>query len=289
MKIINVGLGRTGTLSTCTAYEQLGFKSHHMKSVMVDPQNRSSDEVIDFWIKCFELKEAGQKKELLGQLKQEMAYFSASCDHPSANFYEELAELYPEAIFMLNVRDSPEAWAKSVINSIANYVDLQFHPIYGNFMYFIGGSKNFADMAKFLFKTPTNNHKFPEDWKNVEFLKRHYIDRNQKVREFFRRPENQHLNFFEFNVKSGWEPICSALGVPMPDQPFPRVNDTAEQQARYKMTKILCWVIVSIFVLAGLAFMMNCLKTGLILSVFPFFWRLLTIHVLIPMSLKNQK
>jgi hypothetical protein len=29
----------------------------------------------------------------------------------------------------------------------------------------------------------------------------------------------------------GWEPICAALGVPVPDEPFPHVNTTDEFRA----------------------------------------------------------
>ena len=38
-----------------------------------------------------------------------------------------------------------------------------------------------------------------------------------------------------FNVNDGWEPLCNFLDVPIPDQPFPRVNDTKEIQQSMKM------------------------------------------------------
>lgn len=31
----------------------------------------------------------------------------------------------------------------------------------------------------------------------------------------------------EFRVQEGWEPLCAFLGLPVPDVPFPRVNDSA--------------------------------------------------------------
>ena len=34
-----------------------------------------------------------------------------------------------------------------------------------------------------------------------------------------------------FNVKQGWQPLCDFLGVPVPDTPFPRVNDTEQFRA----------------------------------------------------------
>jgi len=33
----------------------------------------------------------------------------------------------------------------------------------------------------------------------------------------------------------GWEPLCAALGVPVPDAPFPHVNTTAEFRAMTRL------------------------------------------------------
>lgn len=38
--------------------------------------------------------------------------------------------------------------------------------------------------------------------------------------------------FVEWQPGDGWQPICAALGVPMPDEPFPRVNSAADFLAR---------------------------------------------------------
>ena len=40
-------------------------------------------------------------------------------------------------------------------------------------------------------------------------------------------PPNR-LHFF--NVAEGWEPLCKILNVPVPDEPFPRVNDKDQLQ-----------------------------------------------------------
>ena len=37
-----------------------------------------------------------------------------------------------------------------------------------------------------------------------------------------------------FEVSQGWEPLCAFLGVPVPDVPFPRVNDTTEMKERIR-------------------------------------------------------
>jgi hypothetical protein len=36
----------------------------------------------------------------------------------------------------------------------------------------------------------------------------------------------------EWRPGDGWEPLCAALRVPIPDEPFPQVNSTAEFLAR---------------------------------------------------------
>ena len=35
-----------------------------------------------------------------------------------------------------------------------------------------------------------------------------------------------------FDVAEGWGPLCGFLGVPVPDEPFPRTNSTEEFKAR---------------------------------------------------------
>lgn len=41
-------------------------------------------------------------------------------------------------------------------------------------------------------------------------------------------------NLLEFEAKDGWEPLCKFLGVPVPDVPYPRVNDTSNFWERYE-------------------------------------------------------
>ena len=36
----------------------------------------------------------------------------------------------------------------------------------------------------------------------------------------------------EWQPGDGWEPLCSALGAPVPDEPFPQVNSSAEFRGR---------------------------------------------------------
>lgn len=41
-----------------------------------------------------------------------------------------------------------------------------------------------------------------------------------------------------FDVREGWEPLCKFLDLPVPDVPFPRINDAA-QVAEYIDAKVV--------------------------------------------------
>jgi hypothetical protein len=45
-------------------------------------------------------------------------------------------------------------------------------------------------------------------------------------------------------VKEGWGPLCKFLDLPVPNEPFPRVNDVAEMKSRFAMIRNVGWAIV---------------------------------------------
>ena len=51
---------------------------------------------------------------------------------------------------------------------------------------------------------------------------------NAEVR---RSVPREHL--LEWRASDGWAPLCAALGVPVPSEPFPRVNTSEEFLARF--------------------------------------------------------
>jgi hypothetical protein len=52
-----------------------------------------------------------------------------------------------------------------------------------------------------------------------------------------RRVPQERLLVYE--VKEGWGPLCEFLGVPVPDEPFPRLNDTAQMQRGMRAVRAL--------------------------------------------------
>jgi Sulfotransferase domain len=63
----------------------------------------------------------------------------------------------------------------------------------------------------------------------INFFERH----NQKVKDTI-PPEK----LLVFDVKEGWEPLCNFLNMPVPDHPFPNLNDTQAFNDRVQMMRV---------------------------------------------------
>ena len=44
-----------------------------------------------------------------------------------------------------------------------------------------------------------------------------------------------------FDVREGWEPLCTFLDLPIPDIPFPNVNDKRQIQVIYNIIRLIAW------------------------------------------------
>ena len=98
LKVIGSGLGRTGTLSTKLALEQLGFAPcHHMVEVFMNPAQ------VPLWI------DAGNGNPDWDAI---FGPYQAMVDHPGCAFWRELAAHYPDAKVLHTVRD-PDKWFDS--------------------------------------------------------------------------------------------------------------------------------------------------------------------------------
>src|SRR5258706_3532633 len=98
LKVIGSGLGRTGTLSTKLALEQLGFgPCHHMVEVFMHPES------IPLWVAAG----AGQ-----GDSPAIFADYQSVVDYPGCRFWRELMDVYPDAKVLHSTRD-PQRWFES--------------------------------------------------------------------------------------------------------------------------------------------------------------------------------
>lgn len=131
--------------------------------------------------------------------------YKATVDSPGADVYQELRALYPSAKVILNVRDSPEIWWRSVTGSI----DAISARLYGFLTYPL---EDVREQRRLFFK-------IKEKWEaEGGYGPGHYEYHNEQVRKNV--PKEKLL---EFNVKQGWDPLCEFLGVEVPDMPFPNL------------------------------------------------------------------
>ena len=71
-----------------------------------------------------------------------------------------------------------------------------------------------------------------------------YQEHNEAVRR-----EVPAERLIDFEVKQGWAPLCAFLGKPVPETPFPNVNDSAEFKRRIRTLKMIGrapWVVFAI-------------------------------------------
>jgi hypothetical protein len=196
LEVVGLGVGRTGTYSLKLALEQLGFgPCHHMKEV--DVRSRAQ---LDRWTAAA----AGRR-----DWEQAYAGFRSAVDWPTAAFSEELFAAYPRAKFLLTVRD-PARWYESFSQTIYPLVDPDGSspPMLAAFAEMVR-----AIMHKTGFEVPSSR----------DDLLAAFVRHTAQVRRTI--PADRLL---VFEVAEGWKPLCSFLGVPVPDRPFPRTNDAKE-------------------------------------------------------------
>jgi hypothetical protein len=180
-----IGLSRTGTKSFGEAVESLGFAPR------LGWTDRS-DGLMRAW-------HAGRLDELLATA----ASFEILHDIPWALVYEELAEGFPDAKFVLTRRSSVEVWLRSIVAHTSRSPPYWGHEAaYGAAM--------------------------PADEPDV--YRRFYANHLDRVREFFR--DSDRLIEVCWETGSGWEDVCGLLGVPIPaDVPFPHSGALATNPA----------------------------------------------------------
>lgn len=193
MKVIGAGLGRTGTLSLKFALEQLlGSPVYHMAEVL----RRRED--VEVW-----------RRALHGEEPDWHAFFegyAAAVDWPAAAFWDRLLDVFPDAIVVLSVRSDADAWLKSARASIDRVLRLEPKEEYASW----------HEMS---------NELLAETFTPVPFRTRPTIQayhaHNDRVRAIV--PEHR---LVEWQPQDGWEPLCSALSIPVPSEAFPRRNDS---------------------------------------------------------------
>ena len=207
---------RTGTTSLHVALEiLLGGKCYHMKTVAENPRQH-----IPFWINA--CKEEPSDEEFLNFFKD----YSAAVDFPPVAFYERLMRLYPDAKVVLSVRD-PEKWFISVNSTIAKVLK-KMTSFPSNFIFSFILRQPFAEMVRLLFEKGFQ-FDMTRHFSNREVMIKAYNDHVQRVKSTV--PQDRLL---VFQATDGWKPLCEFLGVPVPEQAYPRLNTSEDFQFNVK-------------------------------------------------------
>jgi len=202
LRVIGAGMPRTGTTSLKSALERLlGQRCYHMLELFED-----FDAGL-LWLQALE----GDRDALHSVL----ANFGAAVDWPASLFWRELRELYPEAIVVLSHRDSAEEWWDSVNRTVwATMRRPDQYPAFAEFN------------TKMRIKAGLG-----DDWDVPSVAKRHYQDLFDEVVATV--PPDQ---LVVWRATDGWEPLCAALDVPVPEDDFFHLNTSAEFRDRANLT-----------------------------------------------------
>jgi hypothetical protein len=200
LKVVGAGVGRTGTNSLKIALEQLlGEPCHHMFEIFADPAQ------ISRWTDAIEGRPVDWSSMLTG--------YAALVDWPGASFWPELTAANPDALVLLSVRD-PQSWYRSASNTIFQTFDNAPPEV-----------RPWLDAVRTLLRDRFSDQ-LGDPTAMIDAFERH----NHAVRQAITSDR-----LLEWTPTDGWEPICERLGVEVPDDPFPRTNDTTQWRADFGM------------------------------------------------------
>jgi hypothetical protein len=204
LKIVGAGWGRTGTTSTLGALNDLGFGPCYTFYTLMSEK----PEHFARWQAAY----AGEPMDW----PDLFTGYNSVVDWPACDFYPELLKEWPEAKVILNVRD-PESWYTSMVNTIWE--------VYENMRQAGQAPENnpLYRLGRTMMWQGAFHDRFEDKAYAIELFEQH----NAQVKASL--PAEKLL---VFDVKQGWEPLCRFLGVPVPDKPFPRLNDTEFFRAR---------------------------------------------------------
>lgn len=195
LKIIGAGFGRTGTLSMKVALEQLlGGRCYHMETIV------KSQEQFEHWYAWAKDPVRPPNWDAI------LDGFVAAVDAPICYFTEELMALYPDAKVLLTVRD-PDTWVKSFKALMMTNIKRAWMGLFSS------RHRRFGTFGR------TMGRLYIGSLKN-EALIETFVTHNQRIRDLV--PTDRLL---EMEVKDGWQPLCEFLEVPVPECPFPRLNE----------------------------------------------------------------
>jgi len=222
MKVFGAGFGRTGTMSLKIALEKLGFgPCYHMKEIVPRPSH------IKRWYDISNDSSAKWNELFID--------FNSGVDYPICLFYKDLIDTFPNAKFILTLRDF-DSWYNSTLNTV--YKVPTMLPDW--FRKIVPPVQKLILMQNKLIWSGLFNNQF-SDKEYVRSVYNNHIDNVKKT-----IPDNRLLLY---SVSEGWAPLCEFLDVDIPeDIPFPKVNDTAEILRNFAIIKVIPYLLILLII-----------------------------------------
>ena len=216
MRILVLGMCRTGTTSISTALRKLGYTPHQMREVLINPKELALwQEAVDITLLPPRDRSAKQR-DLKPYDKPEfdklLADYDVVMDVPGCVFAKVLVEAYPEAKVILTTRDYAE-WEKSMQDSIWCLCTWRLFALARYF--------NITQMAPLMrlihsvFRVHNGNtYGGPRS-------KAAYDQHYATVRSIV--PSDQLLEINPDTIT--WDPLCEFLERDVPKEPYPKMNE----------------------------------------------------------------
>ncbi|KAK0730843.1 hypothetical protein B0H67DRAFT_464583, partial [Lasiosphaeris hirsuta] len=206
MKVLVLGLPRTGTQSLADGLVQLGISPiYHMREVAKNKHQ-------GLWVEALNSKFEGLGEPLKReQFERILAGFEGVADYPAAIFPAELVEAYPEAAIILSVR-SEDKWFDSMMATLVHLEQNRKQDQPGPMSTLSRKYHQHCWGSDF----PTNGRAF-------------FKEHNKLVKEL-----GKGRKFLEWEPQQGWAPLCAFLGLDAPPEgtPFPRSDDWVEYKKK---------------------------------------------------------
>ncbi|MEQ7127696.1 sulfotransferase family protein [Actinopolymorpha sp. B11F2] len=182
MKILGAGLSKTGTTSLARALGILGYETLHCD------QQRLNDIIY------------GVDNDPNFRLYDDV---DAVTDLPTAYFYRELVDAYPDLLVILTVRPE-DAWWRSVGHHFN-----RAHPV--------------TDPVRDKFRWRLRNLAYGSPVAHEFLFRKRFREHNEAV---IATVDPERLLVMDITTGDGWEKLCGFLREPIPGIEFPHENKT---------------------------------------------------------------
>jgi len=217
-----VGFGRTGTTSFHSSLKTLGYQPIHDDEAL---------EVVDLY------EELMKDDSTYDDIAAEMGRRGFDSAFIMTHKFVEWAAAAPDVKVVLTVRDRTK-WARSWLTVSSTAYVIEKRP----FKWIKALRRLQPFNLEVMVNVPTNGH--PELYQHVPTLEAGY----DAWVDFVTRtvPAEKLL---VFDVRQGWGPLCRFLDRPVPQMPYPHINDRAVVDGTVRVFLLITWIWPILFAL----------------------------------------